>query len=50
MINNYWHKDISDAESFNDDFSIKWTMNMINQGRQSRWCCDGIIKGKEKFR
>lgn len=50
MINNYYHKDITDQQAYNDDFSIKWTMNMINKGYQHRWSCDKIVKGQETFR
>lgn len=50
MINSYWHSDISDEQAYNDDFAIKWTMNMINKGLQTRWSCNSIVKGKENFR
>jgi predicted RND superfamily exporter protein len=50
MINDYWHKNITDQQAYNQDFAIKWTMKMIDKGYQHRWSCDKIIKGKEIFR
>ncbi len=45
QINDYWHKDISDEQAYNLEWSANWTMNMINNGYQSRWACDKIIRG-----
>jgi len=44
QINDYWHKDISDIQAYDNTFSTKWTINMINKGYQSRWMCDEKIR------
>lgn len=43
QINDYWHKDISDAQAYDLEFATKWTMNMINKGYQHRWACDKLV-------
>lgn len=43
MINDYWHKEVSDECAYNVRCSTEWTIQMINNGRQSEWVCDGLI-------
>lgn len=43
QINNYWHYEISDAEAFDAEFAINWTMERINAGYQNEWVCNNII-------
>lgn len=47
QINDYWHKDISDAQAFDLEFSTTWTIKMINKGYQARWACDKIIRSND---
>jgi hypothetical protein len=43
MINNYWHKEVSDECAYDVDCATRWTINMINKGRQHEWVCDKLI-------
>lgn len=47
QINDYWHKDITDAQAFDLEFATKWTIKMINNGYQKRWACDKIVRSND---
>jgi hypothetical protein len=44
QINNSWHREVTDAQAYDVEFSTKWTMKMINAGQQTIWACDKLIK------
>ena len=50
MYNSYWQKGVSDDCAYNLECSVKETINRINQGKQTLWACDKIVKGKVIFR
>jgi hypothetical protein len=49
QINSHFHKEISDDQAFNPEFSILWTMDRINKGYQAEWSCDKIIRGNFNY-
>lgn len=51
QINSYFHYEITDEQAFDPEFSIRWTMDMINAGRQHEWACDPLIRANpDKYR
>lgn len=46
QINDYWHKEVSDEQAFNLEWSVNWAIENINAGRQDMWSCNRIIKNK----
>lgn len=44
QINDYYHKHISDAQAFDVEFSTKYTMKLINEGKQEYWVCNDLVK------
>lgn len=46
QINNYWHKEVTDEQAYDLEWSTKWTMERINKGYQHEWACDRIIRNK----
>lgn len=44
QINDFYHKNISDAQAFDVEFSTKYTIKLINEGKQGYWVCDKKIK------
>ncbi len=51
QINNYWHKDVTDAQAFDPEFATRWTIEKINQGKQHYWVCDKYIRANpDKYR
>lgn len=45
QINDYWHSNVDDKCSFDPECSIRYTIKMIEQGRQREWVCDEYVKG-----
>lgn len=43
QINDYFHKHVSDAQAFDVEFSTKYTIKLINEGKQGYWVCDKKI-------
>ena len=48
-INDYWHSEVSDFTAHNLRLSTIWTMNHINNGKQSEFICDKRIRGVDNF-
>jgi len=48
-INDYWHAEVSDEVAFDLRASTIWTINHINNGKQSEFICDKRIRGVENF-
>lgn len=46
QINNFYHKEVTDKQAFDLEWSTKWTMERINKGYQHEWACDQIIRKK----
>ena len=46
QISDYWHKEVSDEQAFDLEWSVSWAIDNINAGRQDMWSCDRIIKNK----
>lgn len=46
QINSHWHSEVTDAQAYNPEFSVRFAINMINKGQQGQWACDRIIRGK----
>lgn len=44
MINDFWHKEVSDDVAFDPIKSTEWTIDRINQGYQHEWVCDKLIR------
>lgn len=44
QINNYWNKNVTDTQAFDPEFSTRWTIEKINEGKQHYWACDRIIR------
>lgn len=44
MINDYWHREVPDSVAYNVEEATKWTMRMIENGRQSAWVCDRHVR------
>ena len=44
QINNHWHKNVSDEQAFDPEFSIRWSINKINTGGQGIWVCDKYVR------
>lgn len=44
MINNYWHKEVSNECAYNLDCSTRFAIEQINKGRQTEWICNNYIK------
>ena len=44
QINSYWHYEVTDAQAFDPIFATKWTIKMINEGKQREFICDRYIK------
>jgi len=44
MINDYWHKEVSDDIAFNVEKATRWTMDKINKGGQRQWVCDRHVR------
>lgn len=45
QINDYWHSNVDDKCAFDPECSIRYTIKMIEQGRQREWICDKYVKG-----
>ena len=45
QINDYWHPSVSDECAYNPSCAIRYTIKMIEEGRQSEWVCDKYVKG-----
>ncbi len=43
MINDYWHKEITDECAFNIECATRWTIERINAGYQTEWACNEIV-------
>jgi hypothetical protein len=43
QINSFYHSEVSDEQAFDVDYATRWTINMINEGRQTEWVCDKLI-------
>lgn len=43
QISSYWHYEVTDAQAYDAEWATKWTMDMINNGRQSEWVCNQYI-------
>lgn len=51
MINDYWHKEVPDSVAFDPEAATNWTITRIEQGYQTEWMCDKLIKANpEKYR
>lgn len=51
QLNDYWHKNITDAQAFDPEFATRWTIEKINKGGQGIWVCDKHIKANpNKYR
>lgn len=50
MFNSYWQSGVSDKCSYDIRCATEKVMEMINNGSQSLWVCDKIVKGKINFR
>lgn len=37
MINDYWHKEVTDEQAYDPDFSTRWAIRKINSGGISAW-------------
>lgn len=37
MINDYWHKEVTDEQAYDPDFSTRWTIEKIRSGGISAW-------------
>ena len=48
-INDYWHAEVSDEVAFDLRASTIWTINHINNGKQSEFICDKKIRGVYNF-
>ena len=46
QINDHWHREVTDEQAFNLEWSVAWAIDNINAGRQDMWSCDRIIKNK----
>ncbi len=44
MINDYWQKQVTDDQSHDIVFATNWTIDRINEGKQSLWVCDKTAK------
>ena len=44
QINNHWHSEVTDAQAYDPEFSVRFAINMINRGQQGQWACDRIIR------
>lgn len=44
QLNDYWHKHVSDSQAFDIDFSTRYTIKLINEGKQGLWVCNNKIK------
>lgn len=49
QINNFFHPEVSDECADNLECSTKWTMWMINSGRQHEWVCNKLVLANPKF-
>lgn len=50
QINNYFHPSITDAQAFDLEWSVKWTMDKINKGGQKIWVCNKhVLKNPNKY-
>lgn len=45
QINNYWHKNISDECAYDIDCATRYTIKLINEGKQNLWTCNQKVKG-----
>jgi len=43
MINDFWHKEVSDECAFDVRCATEWTIYRINAGYQNEWACNKII-------
>ena len=43
QINDHFHKNVSDAQAFDIEFSTRYTIKLINEGKQGYWVCDKKI-------
>jgi len=46
QINNYWHKEVSDACAYDVRCATEWTIKMVENGKQGQWACNRIILNK----
>jgi len=43
QINSYWHKEVTNEQALDLEYSTKWAIDMINQNRASEWVCDDYL-------
>jgi hypothetical protein len=43
QIHKKYHPEVSTLQAFNIEYATKWTINMINAGKQGQWSCNKII-------
>lgn len=43
QIHKRYHPEVSTLQAFNIEYATKWTINMINAGKQNQWSCNKII-------
>lgn len=43
MINDFWHREVSDECSFDVRCSTEWTIDRINKGYQHEWMCNQLV-------
>lgn len=44
QINDYYHKHVTDTQAFDVDFATRYTIKLINEGKQEYWVCNGLVK------
>lgn len=44
QINSHWHSEITDEQAYSPEWSVRWAIKMINDGKQGQWACDRIIR------
>lgn len=46
QINDYWHKEVTEAQALNPEWATHWTIKQINNGKQSEWGCNDVVLKK----
>ena len=41
QISRKYHPEVTDAEAFNPEYAVKWTINMVKSGQINQWACAG---------
>lgn len=44
QINSHWHKEVTDTQAYNPEFSVRFAIKMINDGKQGQWACDRLVR------